>query len=92
MLLSVVSQSSTGPKRERNEDYLGYWQPSDQEERIRRGTVAVIADGLGGLRHGDVACRLAVENAPAGFEGADPAQTPQALMKNILTPAKAVII
>ncbi|MBV8901736.1 MAG: hypothetical protein JOY92_16680, partial [Verrucomicrobia bacterium] len=71
MLLSVVSQSSTGPKRDRNEDYLGYWQPSDQDERIRRGTVAVIADGLGGLRRGDVASRLAVETALAAFQGAD---------------------
>jgi serine/threonine protein phosphatase PrpC len=91
MLLSVVSQSSTGPKRDRNEDCLGYWQPSDQDERIRRGAVAVIADGLGGLQHGEVASRLAVETALAAFQGADLTTPPKALLHQIFSRANLVI-
>jgi len=54
--------SSQAGKREPNEDYLAIFE-GDKEQRITRGTVAAIADGMGGARGG----RQAAETTVRGF-------------------------
>ena len=67
MELTYANLSSTGPVRPKNEDFLGFFQSADLEEQRTRGAVAVIADGVGGQGHGDVASHLAVEAALKSF-------------------------
>jgi protein phosphatase len=61
--MGVVVRSATdlGLKRSQNEDSLVVWIPAAREERMRRGALLVVADGMGGSRAGEVASRLAVQ-------------------------------
>jgi len=83
MLLSCVSKSDTGPVRKRNEDYLGFWQPSDDDDRLKRGAIMVMADGLGGEGNGDIASRMAVEAALDYFKRTDPATPAKRLLTDM---------
>ena len=83
MLLSCVSKSDPGPVRKNNEDYLGFWQPEIDEERLKRGAIMVMADGVGGQGNGEVASRMAVEAAIDYFKRTDPATPVKRLLKDL---------
>ena len=83
MLLSCVSKSDVGPVRKNNEDFLGFWQPSDPAERLRRGSIMIMADGVGGQGSGEVASRLAVETAIELFQKADPSLPVKRILKDL---------
>jgi protein phosphatase len=53
--------SDTGCVRDVNEDCGRIVHPADDEERERRGVLALVADGMGGHSGGEVASRIAVE-------------------------------
>jgi len=77
--------------RPKNEDSIGFFQPSDVEEQRARGAAAVLADGVGGQGHGDIASRLAVEAALKSFQdGQDGLQPKQALWRMFTTANMAV--
>lgn len=67
--------STSGPVREHNEDYVAFWEPDDFETGQKVGSIAVLADGVGGESNGDVASRLAAETALFVFREAAP-ETP----------------
>src|SRR5258708_12655932 len=83
MLLSHSAQSSPGPKRQKNEDALAYWESSDEEVRRRQGAVAVIADGVGGMGDGEVASKMAVDIPLAIFQATDPRPPTKPLLNEI---------
>ncbi|HEY3898772.1 MAG TPA: protein kinase [Chthoniobacter sp.] len=83
MLLTCVSKSDPGPVRKNNEDYIGYWQPADNEERLRRGAIMVMADGVGGQDNGEIASRMAVEAALDYFKRCDPSMPPKRLLNDM---------
>src|SRR5579864_4362620 len=91
MLLSCVSQSDAGPVRKNNEDYLAFWQPGNDAERLKRGSIMVMADGVGGQGHGEVASRMAVETALELFRDADTDVSPKRLLKEIFEKANLKI-
>jgi PPM family protein phosphatase len=66
--LEVASLSDVGCQRENNEDSYLYWEPSTERERLAKGTLAVIADGMGGYEGGQEASRLAVETVRAVYD------------------------
>jgi serine/threonine protein phosphatase PrpC len=52
--------SDVGQKRKHNEDYVGYYEPSQIIDLEAHGRVYVLADGVGGATAGDVASKYTV--------------------------------
>jgi protein phosphatase len=59
--LELANLTDVGLQRENNEDYYGYWEPDSDEEFLRKGRLAIVADGMGGHEGGEEASHLAVE-------------------------------
>src|SRR5579859_4440976 len=83
--------SSAGTVRPRNEDYVGFWQPESLEEKRNRGAIAALADGVGGQGHGEVASRLAVEEALKVFRNAAGDTAPPPLLTEIFNTANLAV-
>ncbi len=60
MTVRVASASDVGLKRSQNEDRFAIWNPSGPEAGAR-GTLLVVADGMGGANAGEVASQFAVD-------------------------------
>jgi len=56
-----ASLSDVGCHRDDNEDCHSYWEPESDELLLRKGRLAIVADGMGGHEGGQEASRLAVE-------------------------------
>lgn len=73
--IEVSTQSDIGCMRQNNEDSFGYWEPEDDRQFLRKGRLAVVADGMGGYEGGQEASKLAVDTLVAvyrDFGGDDP--------------------
>jgi len=79
--------TTAGTVREQNEDFLAFWEPENFEQRQQIGSVALLADGVGGEGRGDVASRLAVDTALALFKEANPETSPTALLRSMFDAA-----
>jgi protein phosphatase len=59
--ITVSVQTDPGCVREANEDSGRHVNPNDADVRERRGTLTIVADGMGGHASGEVASQMAVE-------------------------------
>jgi len=62
--LEISLQSDMGIVRANNEDRGIYQHPSDPEIAARKGTLILVADGMGGASAGEVASEMAVRIIP----------------------------
>ena len=73
--LEVGLSSDRGPSRHLNEDYVDYRVPSDEAQRGLKGSIFVVADGMGGHLAGEVASKEAVKKVVEEYY-ADPSPEP----------------
>jgi serine/threonine protein phosphatase PrpC len=76
--IEAASLTDVGRQRSNNEDSYLYWEPDSDEEFLRKGRLAVVADGMGGYEGGQEASRLAVETVRHVYDhafGANPQDT-----------------
>jgi protein phosphatase len=76
MRLEVAALSHIGLLRQRNEDSLGFSEPEEARVREAKGTVFLVADGMGGHRGGEIASQLAADSIVTKYYGStetDPA-------------------
>ncbi len=83
--------SSPGVVRDHNEDFIAFWEPEDFQSLQQIGSIAILADGVGGEGNGDLASRLAAETALAVFKEANSFATPPDIVRRIYDEASAKI-
>lgn len=81
--------SSAGPVRDHNEDYIAFWEPDEFDQRQKIGSLAVLADGVGGESNGDVASKLAAETALSVFREGNPDAPARDVVRNMFETAAA---
>ncbi len=91
MELTSGELSSTGPVRANNEDFILVWEPTEPEEKRARGAVAILADGVGGNGHGEVASRLAAEAALREFQEIKEGTAPRQALWQMFTAANLAV-
>jgi len=87
MRLRYAKLSTPGPVRPINEDWIDFWEPEDPLAREKRGSVALLADGVGGYEHGEVASRTAVEESLRVFQSAPPETAPYEVLRQMFVAA-----
>ena len=87
MKLTFAELSSTGPVRHHNEDSIGFWQPESEEDRLVHGSLAAVADGVGGLSSGEIASRMAIDIALNTFKTASRSGKPNEILEQIFREA-----
>ena len=91
MEIKYAALSSAGPVRDVNEDRIGFWQPETSDELLVRGSVAILADGVGGQGSGAVASGLAVDAALAVFKQAKPGMPRPQLLQDMFRAANLAV-
>jgi protein phosphatase len=85
--LAVSSLSDVGCVRDNNEDSIGVFPHDDPA----KGTLLIVADGMGGAAAGEVASRLAVERVREGYFRSDE-RSPAIALRTALESANASIL
>jgi serine/threonine-protein kinase len=83
MKVKCYQLSSVGSVREHNEDFIAFWEPDDFYVRKVIGSIAILADGVGGMGNGEVASRLAAETALSIFRESKPETSPTDLVRQV---------
>jgi len=91
MKVIAHSLSSQGPVRQKNEDFVAFWEPEDDEERRQRGSIAIMADGVGGHGNGEIASRMATDVVLQHFKEAELSLSPRKLLKGAFTAANLAL-
>jgi protein phosphatase len=65
--LKICLQTDVGLVRTNNEDRGLYTRPPDSDVAVQKGTLVVVADGMGGASAGEVAADLAVRRIPEAY-------------------------
>ncbi|HZQ25678.1 MAG TPA: Stp1/IreP family PP2C-type Ser/Thr phosphatase [Terriglobales bacterium] len=83
--IELGSLTDVGCQRENNEDAFTYWEPESDDQFLRKGRLAVIADGMGGYEGGQEASRLAVDTVLETYQQAPDGDPQTALIASLKT-------
>jgi serine/threonine-protein kinase len=92
MKVKCYQVSSTGAVRDHNEDSIAFWEPEDFYVGQSLGSIAALADGVGGIGNGDVASQLAVNTAIGVFKESKPDMAPADIIRQIFEAASVKIL
>ena len=87
----IYAERSHAGARSHNEDFVHFWQPDAEQEKDTRGSIALLADGVGGHGDGEVASHLAVATALDFFRQADPALSTNQLLWRLFNEANLAV-
>jgi serine/threonine protein phosphatase PrpC len=90
--VELANLTDVGCERAENEDYYCYVEPEDEEQFLRRGRLAVVADGMGGHNGGQVASGLAVDALRDAFLDENLPGDPQSVLVEGFTRAQHAIL
>ena len=90
--LEFAQLSDTGRIRDHNEDFAGHFIPKTLDEERSQGWLFVLADGVGGQDHGEVASKTAVETVVEGFAASHSGESLISLVPKLVQKANAKII
>lgn len=91
MKLEAASLSHIGQVRQRNEDAIGYSEPGDPGVQETKGSMFVVADGMGGHRGGEIASQLAVDAVITSYY-ASRESDPSKALHEAFTEANRVVV
>jgi len=89
--IELANITDVGCLRERNEDSFAYWEPESDSEFLKRGRLAVVADGMGGYEGGQQASQIAIATVCAVYQR-DDGSDPQTALRNGLRAAHDAIL
>jgi PPM family protein phosphatase len=92
MDVEFTQLSDDGRVRQGNEDYLGIVEPATPERASSQGWLFVVADGVGGHAHGEIASKAAVEDMVEGFREASSGDLHKILMARLVQHANKSVI
>jgi PPM family protein phosphatase len=88
--ITASVQTDTGCVREANEDAGRHVSPNDKEILLRKGTLTIVADGMGGHASGEIASAMAIDLIGEIYY-ADVQNPPALALKNAIETASAEI-
>lgn len=91
MKVKCFQVSSVGAVRDHNEDFVVFWEPEDFQQKLGIGSIAILADGVGGIGNGDVASRMAAETAIDVFRETKPKFPPSDVFRLMYDTASSKI-
>jgi protein phosphatase len=91
MKIDTASLSHIGRVRQRNEDSSGFSRPTGKKEREERGSIFVVADGMGGHRGGDIASRIAVDTVITTYYASGETNPKKALQQSFSEANQAIL-
>jgi serine/threonine protein phosphatase PrpC len=87
--ISVKEGTDVGKVRDHNEDFVLIPVPGEAE-RMAKGQLFIVADGMGGYQAGEVASEMAARTVAQQYY-ADPSQDPSARLRNAVQSANAEV-
>ncbi|MCA9945235.1 MAG: Stp1/IreP family PP2C-type Ser/Thr phosphatase [Anaerolineales bacterium] len=60
--ITAILRTDPGRVRDHNEDFVSYWEPTNQDEEKKSGWVYIVADGVGGADAGEVASEMTTKH------------------------------
>ena len=87
--LEICVQTDLGSVRTNNEDRGTYTRPSDPDVAASKGTLVIVADGMGGASAGEIASEMAIRTIPELYYNSE--KPPAVALKEALEKTSAEI-
>lgn len=90
--VAFFGTTSKGQIRRTNEDAWGYFVPKSVEENFRKGSIFIVADGVGGNQCGEVASQVAMKAVQGAYYKGPGTETPQDGLERALKWANRAVL